>query len=59
MGIRVYDMQEAPVDRKNDLIVISTSPHKLEAQQEIFFALVQAGFQNVIVLTEDLQQALS
>ena len=39
-------------------IFIATTPRKPEVQQEIFSALVQAGYRNVIVLTKELQQAL-
>ena len=52
-------MQSAPIDREHDAVVIAVTPRKPEVQQEIFFTLEEAGYQNVIVLTEELRQALA
>lgn len=58
-NIPVYVMEDAPADRDRDAIVIAVTPRKPEVQQEIFFTLEEAGYQNVIVLTEELRQALA
>ena len=58
-GITVYAMQDAPADREHDAVIIAVTPRKSEVQQEIFLALEQAGYRNVIVLTEELRQALA
>ena len=55
--IPVYTMQSAPIDREHDAVVMAVTPRKPEVQQEIFFTLEEAGYQNVIVLTEELRQA--
>ena len=57
--ISVYAMDDAPADREHDFVVIAVTPRKPEVQQEIFFQLEQAGYRNVIVLTKELQKALS
>ena len=58
-GVPVYAMSSAPADREHDAVVIAVSPRKPEIQQEIFLALEKAGYRNVIVLTEELRQALA
>ena len=58
-GIPVYEMDAAPANRECDMVVIATAPSKLDIQQDIFVSLEQAGFRNVIVLTEQLRQALT
>ena len=58
-GVPVETWQEASADREHDLVVIAVTPRKPEVQQEIFFQLEQAGYRNVIVLTKDLQDALT
>jgi len=58
-GVPVYEMQSASADREHDAVVIAVSPKKPEIQQEIFLALEEAGYRNVIVLTEELRQALA
>ena len=58
-GVPVCALQAAPADREHDAVVIAVTPRKPEVQQEIFLALEQAGYRNVIVLTEELRQALS
>ena len=58
-GVPVYTLRVAPADREHDIIMIAVTPSKPEVQQEIFFALEEAGYRNVIVLTEELRQALA
>ena len=58
-GVPVYTLENAPADREHDAVVIAVSPKKPEIQQEIFLALEEAGYRNVIVLTEELRQALA
>jgi len=58
-GVPVEAWQEAKADRERDLVVIAVTPRKPEVQQEIFFQLEQAGYRNVIVLTKELQEALT
>lgn len=58
-GVPVEAWQEADADREHDLVVIAVTPRRPEVQQEIFFTLEQAGYQNVIVLTKELQEALA
>ena len=57
-GVPVYALDASPADSEHDLVIIAVTPRKPEVQQEIFSALVQAGYRNVIVLTKELQQAL-
>ena len=58
-NVPVNALQDASIDRKYDVVIIAVTPRKPEVQQEIFFTLEEAGYQNVIVLTEELQQALA
>lgn len=58
-GVPVYTLRVAPADREHDAVMIAVTPSKPEVQQKIFFALEDAGYRNVIVLTEELRQALS
>jgi len=58
-NVPVCTMQASPADREHDVVIIAVTPRKPEVQQEIFFTLEQAGYRNVIVLTEELRQALS
>lgn len=57
-GVPVYALQEAPVEREQVTVLIAVSPRKPEVQQEIFTALHQAGYRDVLVLTRELQLAL-
>ncbi|MCI6086934.1 MAG: glycosyltransferase [Selenomonas sp.] len=57
-SVPVYALDASPADSEHDLVIIAVTPRKPEVQQEIFSALVQAGYRNVIVLTKELQQAL-
>ena len=57
-AIPVCEMYSVPADPARDLVIIAVTPRKPEVQQEIFAALVQAGYRNIIVLTRTLQQAL-
>ena len=57
-GVPVYALDASPADSEHDLVIIAVTPQKSDVQQEIFAALVQAGYRNVIVLTKELQQAL-
>lgn len=58
-GFAVCAWQSASADCEHDVIVIAVTPRRPEVQQEIFFALEQAGYRNIIVLTEELRQALA
>ena len=58
-GVPVSEIGEASTDRERDVVIIATSPHKPKVQQEIFLTLEREGYQNVIVLTENLQRALA
>ena len=58
-GVPVSAIVSATADREHDLVVIAVTPRKPEIQQEIFCALSKAGYQNVLVLTRELQEALS
>lgn len=58
-GTPVYSLADSPADFAHDLIIVAVTPRRPEVQQEIFAALVQAGYRNVIVLTKELQQALA
>jgi len=58
-GVPVYELQDSPADCEHDIVVIAVTPKRPEIQQEIFFALEEAGDRNVIVLTEELRQALA
>ena len=57
-GVPIYALATSPADPAHDLVIIAVTPQKSDVQQEIFAALVQAGYRNVIVLTKELQQAL-
>ena len=57
-GIPVYSLTGSPADPVHDLVIIAVTPRKPAVQQEIFAALVRAGYRNVIVLTKELQQVL-
>ena len=59
LDLPVYPLSLSPADRRHDVIVIAVTPRRPEVQQEIFFALEQAGYRNIIVLTEELRQALA
>ena len=58
-GVPVCALDASPADPAHDLVILAVTPRKPEVQQEIFSALVQAGYRNVIVLTKELQQALA
>ena len=52
-------MDGSSADREHDIIIIAITPRKPAVQQEIFFALEEAGYRNVIILAEELRQALA
>ena len=58
-GVQVRIIEHTPAERAHDLIIIATTSRKPAIQKEIFHMLQQTGFRNVVVLTEDLQHALS
>ena len=58
-GVPVYAFAASPAAPAHDLVIIAVTPKRPDVQQEIFFTLEQAGYRNVIVLTKELQAALS
>ena len=58
-GLPVDVMDGSSADREHDIIIIAITPRKPAVQQEIFFALEEAGYRNVIILAEELRQALA
>lgn len=58
-GVPVYEMSSAQMDREHDIIILAVAPGNSEVQQEIYFALDRAGYHNVLVLTDELRQALA
>ncbi len=57
-GVPVFALDASPADPAHDFVIIAVTPQKPGVQQEIFAALIRAGYRNVIVLTKELQQAL-
>ena len=57
--VPVVAVDEVQTDKKHDVVLIAITPSKPQVQQEIFFVLAKKGYCHVIVLTEELQQALS
>ena len=58
-SISVHGYAEVSKEAKDAVVLLALTPRKMNVQQEVFKNLQETGYRNVIVLTEELRQALA